>query len=241
MITDGAAEEESPISDREKREAQGAAQVFVKRMQQTRDVAALIDELFVPDFVSHFVSGDCDCLPPELYLCLSDTDRLRWFVALNNLSYLITLDVLHRPANYTEDESHELAFKSILPDTVAAKLQSLTSQEKDFQIGDSQAFQSLLLSLERALAEARPHLLRQGIEQTPEFQKELDDTVQDTGINYRVRAYIGGDDVKDCEPLIGFPANQKFYRVEIPLMMGVILVEDERQMKIVRLTYVDGD
>jgi len=95
--------------------------------------------------------------------------------------------------------------------------------------------------MEKVLAEARVHLIQQGIEQTPEFQRELDDKVTDTGIEYRVRAYIGGGNIKDCEPLIGFPANQKFYRVEIPLMMGVILAKVNGQMKIVRLTYVDGD
>jgi hypothetical protein len=52
-------EEEQLISDLEVREAQQAAHLFVRRIQQTRDVAPLIRELFAPNFISHFVSSDC--------------------------------------------------------------------------------------------------------------------------------------------------------------------------------------
>jgi hypothetical protein len=235
-------EEPQPISPQEKEEVQRAAQLFVRRMQQTRDVAPLINELFAPNFISHFVSGDCECIPPQLYSRLSRTERLRWFVALNNFSYLITLDVLQGPTRNPEDENYLAStFKRILPDKTAEELQNLMPQENDFQIEDYQAFRSLLIHMEEVLAEARAHLIQQGIEQTPEFQRKLDDKVTDRGIEYRARAYIGGGNIKDCEPLIGFPTNQKFYRVETPLMMGVILTKVNEQMKIVRLTYVDGD
>lgn len=235
-------EEPQPISAGERLEAQQAAQLFVSRMQQTRDVTALIDELFLPDFIAHFISADCECIPLSLYSRLSKNERLRWFAALNNYSYLVTLDVLHGPTRNPYDDKYlDSFFKRILPDKLAEQLQKLSPQESDFQITDYQAFQALLTPLEKLLAEARAHLIRQGVEQTTEFQKELDDKVTDTGIDYRVRAYIGGENIKDCEPLIGFPASQKFYRVETPLMMGVILIKDGGRMKIVRLTIVDGD
>jgi hypothetical protein len=244
MVTNPVAsqEEPQPISDQERKEAQQVAQLFVIRMQQTRDVTPLINELFAPNFISHFVSGDCECLSPQLYSRLSKTERIRWFVALYNLSYIITLDVLHGPTRNPEDEKYLAStFKRVLPNRTAEKLQKLMIQENDYQIKDYRAFRSLLTRMEKVLAEARAYLIQQGIEQTPEFQRELDDKVTDTGIEYRVRAYIGGNNIKDSEPLIGFPATQKFYRVEIPLMMGVILTKVNGQMKVVRLTYVDGD
>ncbi len=237
-----AQEEEVQAAPQEIEEAQETAQRFESRMLQTRDVAALFDELFLPNFISHFMSSDCECIPLSLYSQLSEDKRIRWFVAVNNISYLITLDVLHGPSRNPEDDKYlDSTFKRILPDKLAKQLQKLIPQESDFQITDYQAFQSTLISLEKILAKARVHLIRQGIEQTSEFQKELRDKVTNTDIGYRVRAYVGGENVKDCEPLIGFPANQKFYRVETPLMMGVILVKDGEQMKIVRLTIVDGD
>jgi hypothetical protein len=242
IAVNGQTEDEVPISVQEKVEAQQAARLFVSRMQQTRDVTPLINELFLPDFISHFVSGDCECISPSLYSQFSASERSRWFVALYNYSYLVTLDVLNRPKrNYSEDELRNLGFTSILPHDLAVRLQNLITQETQYQITDHQSFESLLNSMEGLLAEARQYLAQQNIEQTPEFQRELDDRITDTDIGYRVRAYIGGNNIKDCEPLIGFPANQKFYRVEVPLMMGVILVRDGGQMRIVRLTYVDGD
>ncbi len=237
-----AQEEEVEVSPQEIEEAQNTARRFVGRMQQTRDVSALINELFVPDFSSHFVSGDCECLPPWLYSQLSARERLRWFVALNNFSYLTILNVLHGPPrNPAADNYLDSTFESILPNDLARRLRKLIHQENDFQIADRQAFQSFLIPAEKTLAEARRHLVRQGIEQTPGFQKELRDEVTGKDIGYRVRAYVGGENVKDCETLVGFPADQIFYRVETPLMMGVVLTRHAGQMKIVRLTIVDGD
>jgi hypothetical protein len=235
-------EEAQPVSDVEVREAQQAAQLFVRRIQRTRDVAPLIRELFAPNFISHFISSDCECMSQELYSRLSKSERIRWFVALNNLSYLMTLDVLHGPMrNPKNKENLASTFKRILPDKVAEELQKLMVQENDYQVREYRAFRSLLIRMEKVLSKARAHLIRQDIEHTPEFQRELDDKVTGTGIEYRVRAYVGGQYIKDCEPLIGFSPKQKFYRVEIPLMMGVILTKVGREMKIVRLTYVDGD
>jgi len=211
-------------------------------MHKTRDVAPLIRELFLPNFISHFVAGDCECMSPHFYSRLSKRERIRWFVALNNFSYLITVDVLHgRDLNPSDEGYDASAFKGVLPDKTAENLQRIVPDKIDDQIKDNKVFRSLLSRVEKALAEARLHLIRRGIEQTPEFQRRLDDRVTNTDIGYRVRAYIGGDNIKDCEQLVGFPSKQKFYRVEVPLMMGVILVKHGKRMKIVKLTYVDGD
>lgn len=209
-------------------------------MQQTRDVNPLIRELFLPNFMSHFVSGEYD--EPEFCARLSQSERRRWFVVQNNYSYLITIDILNSSDLNPSDPGYEASiFKSILPDKLAEKLQTPAPQGYDFQCKDYQMFRPILVRTEKALARARAHLIKKRLEQTREFQKRLDDKVTNFGIDYRVRAYIGGENVKDCPPLVGFPSNQKFYRVEIPLMMGVILVKHGRQMKIVTLTYVDGD
>jgi len=93
-----------------------------------------------------------------------------------------------------------------------------------------------------AVAEAIRYLKRRDIEQTAQFQRRLktNDTFG-TGINYRVRVYTGGQNVKDCEPLVEFPESYRFIRVELPLLIGAIFIRDGEQMKIVRLTFVDGD
>ena len=237
---DYAADGES-FTEQEQREAQQTAQLFVKRMQETRDVAPLIDELFLSDFVSHFVSSD-DSVSPVLYARLTGTERLRLFIAQVNLSYLITLDIKsEKKRNYSEGEADRAAFKSILPAAVAERLRTVAWRDGELRFSSYQDFQSRLPELEKLLSEARDYLIKCGIEQTPEFRRTLDDTVQGTGVNYRVRMYVGGEEIKDCEPLAGFPPTQKFFRVETPLLMGLILVKAGGRMKIVRVTGVDGD
>jgi len=210
-------------------------------MRETRDVALLIDEMLLPDFISHFVSGD-GSVSPSVYSHLTKAERLRLFITQTNGSYLKTLDVKSETKrNYSENKSGKFAFKSILPAAMAERLRKVAWRGGEFRFSNYKDFHSRLPKIEQVLSEARDYLSTKGLEQNPKFQRRLDDTVQGTGINYRVRAYVGGDNIKDCEPLVGFPANQKFYRAETPLFVGVILVKIGDQMKIVRLTQVDGD
>ncbi len=162
-VSDGFAAECEPVTLKERIEAQQVAQQFVRRMQQTRDVAPLVDELFVPDFISHFTSDDN--VSPSLYSRLSLAERRRWFIAKLNLSYLITLDVLSKQQrNYSEADADRLAFRSILPATLAEKFRDMFSKDGDSLITDYQKLVSFLVALEGALAEARVHLIKQGID-----------------------------------------------------------------------------
>lgn len=234
--------DEVPLTEQEKCEAQQAAQHFVKRMQKTRDVSLLFEELFLPDFISHFVSDADESISASLYSQLTQAERRRLFIVQINGSYLITLDVKSGTTdNYPADKSGKSAFKNILPAAMAERLRNVAWREGELQFSDYQDFQSRLPKIEGVLSEARTYLIKRGIEQTPKFQRSLDDTITGEGINYRVRAYVGSDEIQDCEPLGGFPANQKFFRVETPLFLGVILVKDGNRMRIVRLTVVDGD
>lgn len=244
-----AAAEDDDLTDVERKEAQQTAQRFVKRMQETRDVAALVDELFVRDFTSHLTNGGA--VAPELYQRLDRAERLQLFSVWYNLSYLNLVDIQMNKfgrERYT-DEGEEFRFKSILPVVLAEKLQRILSGAQyyteadgdDRQFLDRGKLLSWLTDLEAALSEARVHLAKQNIEQTTEFQKELNDIVLGTGINYPVNAYIGGGSVKDSEPLIGYPADAKFFHIDTPLIIAVILVKEDGKMKIANLTFADGD
>ena len=216
------------------------ARHFVSRMQQTRDVAALFDELFLPDFIQHFVSEEG--LYPKLYARLTHTERQRFFIMQWNLNYLSSISIIseHDDMDVVTGEGKPKP-KMLLPYSVALKLRRAL-KSAGTELKTYRQFRIFLPAMEKALAEARFHLRRRGIEQTPEFQRELDSSEDlGSGINYRVRVYIGGKNVKDCEPLAGYPKDQKFFRIELPLLMGAILVKNGNRMKIVRLTIVDGD
>ena len=234
------AEEEGTV--REIKEAQEAARRFVVRMQQTRDVGALINELFLPGFVSHFVSEEG--VSHSLYSRLSRSERERLFVVIYNLHYVSAITIM---SDYDDMkvvyEEKTLKPRLLLPHSTLLKLRrALRQYFGKTELTSYQQIRSLLAAMETAVAEAIRYLKRRDIEQTAEFQRRV--TTSDTlgsGINYRVRVYTGGQNVKDCEPLVGFPENYRFIRVELPILLGAIFIRDGEQMKIVRLTFVDGD
>ncbi|HEX6189816.1 MAG TPA: hypothetical protein VFZ40_17200 [Pyrinomonadaceae bacterium] len=241
MINSGFPAEREMLTKQEEREAQQTAQRFVKRIQQTRDVVPLLDEMFLPDFISHFVSGE-ESVSPSIYSRLTPAERLRLFVAQTNAAYMGTLDAICTPdANRSEEERYRAAFESFLPSSTAEKLRSTVWRNNEFQFSSYEDFQLRLPQIEKVLSEARTHLVNQGLEQRPEFQRKLDDTVRGTGINYRVRTYIGGNNIQDCETIVGFPPSQRFFRVETPLLLGVVMTKVGNAMRIVRVTAVDGD
>ena len=230
-----AQEEDVEASPQEIEEAQESAQRFVSRMQQTRDVGALFDELFSADFISHFVSDDF--VPPSLYSRLSHTERQRLFAAIYNLHYLSAVAIMsdHDDMKVVTGE-RKSNLKILLPHSTLVKIR------RAFRLLGGEDNRMTSYRRFRILAEARAYLKEHEIERTAEFQRRLaPGNGLGTGIDYRVRTYIGGQNIKDCEPMAGFPKNQKFFRVELPLLIAAIFVRDGEQMKIVRLTYADGD
>ena len=233
-------EEEATV--KEIKEAQEAARHFVVRMQQTRDVGALIDDLFLPGFVSHFVSEEG--LSASLYSRLSRSERERLFVVTYNLHYLSAITIM---SDYDDmkviDEEKTLKPRLLLPYSTLLKLRRALRQSfGTTELTSHQQIRAFLPAMEMAVAEAIRYLKRRDIEQTSQFQRRLKTNDPfGTGINYRVRVYTGGQNVKDCEPLVEFPESYRFIRVELPLLIGAIFIRDGEQMKIVRLTFVDGD
>jgi len=229
-------------TDKERREAQAVAQNFVRRMQETRDVKPLLDDLFLPDFVSRFMS-DNENIPRTDYEKLNADERIRLVTIEVNAAYLATLDVLNTPRKrYVEGEDvYESAFASILPKHLADALKQAIWPNEKFGFSDAKDFRSRLPHIEKVLSDVRIYLANSEVEQTAEFKKRLKDEVTGVGLRYKVTTFIGGENIDDCEPLIGFPSDQKFFRIETPLMLGLVLVKHKNKLKIVRVTGVDSD
>lgn len=243
MVGGVSAQEEAEATPLEIEEAQATARRFVSRMLQTRDVAALFNELFLPDFTSHFVSDEF--VPPSLYAHLNRTERQRLFVVMYNVAYLSAVALMsdHEDMKVVYGEAQSNT-QTLLPRSTLMKLKRAVHLlgDENNRATSYRQLRVFLSAMENALAETRTSLAALDIEKTREFQRRLaPQNGLGSGIDYRVRAYIGGQNVKDCEPLIGFPQQQKFFRVELPLLIAAILVKDGRQMKIVRLTFADGD
>jgi hypothetical protein len=94
-IRAGVGQEEQELTSQETKAAQEVARHFVGRMQQTRNVATLLDELFLPGFVSHFTSEEG--IVPALFSRLTRSERQRLFTVMFDINYLSAGDDHKRP------------------------------------------------------------------------------------------------------------------------------------------------
>jgi hypothetical protein len=232
-------------TDKNETIAQRTSKEFVTKLLKKRNVADLTNTMFVNDFTSHFTS-ETEFFPDSLYNELTKKERERFFATEFNLFYLRAVDTYLKP-NEEKNKSLEKTFWSayavVLPIELAKRIEAVvvSKNKKPLQFTNVTDFRERIQLIENVLNESREYLAKMNFEQSPSFVKQFEDSVYDDAINYRVRKYVGGANIKDCEPLIGFPENQVFYRVETPLYMGVVFVKVGKHMKIVRLTVVDDD
>src|ERR1051325_171869 len=113
------AQDQTIVTEPEKREVQEFAKHFVARFLKTRDVRPLLAEYFLSDFTALHKQDFYEKVAPELYAKLSNRERVRLFVAQENLGYLITLDVMTQPDSQA---TTGLPFERLLPAAIARKL-----------------------------------------------------------------------------------------------------------------------
>lgn len=92
-----AKQDQATVTGPEKQEVREFAKRFVERFLKTRDVRPLLAAFFLSDFTSLSKQDFYEKVSPELYAKLSKSERVRLFVAQENLGYLITLDVMTQP------------------------------------------------------------------------------------------------------------------------------------------------
>ena len=94
-IVVSAADEE--LTAEEARETNALARLFVQRMRETNDVAVVIDELFVPDFIDRHLNGPESepfiFIKPSLARRLTRDELLGYYVANINFRHLHDLYV----------------------------------------------------------------------------------------------------------------------------------------------------
>jgi hypothetical protein len=210
--------------------AQAIAKRFVARIQRTRDVSVLFNELFLADFVAHNIVDDAESPLPSFYSRLTLQERRRSLSAEWNLDYFMAVETLGKYNDIEVASGEKLPnAKLLLPDSTLLKLQSAIRLSETNETSYSQYVLSLN-SFENVLAEVRQIMIKRGIEQTSTFRKELETGDKfGTGFNYEVR--VSTDD----RNFSGFPKEQKFFRVQLPILMSAVLVKDHDKMKILCL------
>ena len=228
------------VSESDTKMAQEVAQHFVKRLQETRDIKPIIDEMFLADFVPFLACQEDDV--PSFYSRLTKSERRRLFILQINVSYLATVD-LFAQLDFHSKNSH-IYFDSALSQELSVKLAKELSEHGTIPEFSSYVdFQTRLPKIEKVLHESMEYVKKRNIEPTPEFQRRLDDMVTGKGINYRIRV----SEITEKNPICGsfgtlpVKLRTRIFRVETPLMFALILVKRGKNMKIVYVDMADDD
>ena len=231
-----ARQEQTSVTDQEKKEVQEFARRFVARLLKTRDVRPLIAEFFLNDFTTVPKQDFYEKVSPELYAKLTKNERVRLFVAQENLGYIITLDVM------TQDKATDgIPFERILPVAVARKLSRSRLVEGNAKFTTRKDLFRELSRLERAILDARPFLKQKNLEQSETFLKKLGTFERDPHLNYRVRASLIDEDLKREFGFAKFAAGEKMFSVDTPILIELIVAKDGGKFKILTLVPADGD
>jgi hypothetical protein len=230
------AQDEATVTDQEKKELQEFAKRFVARLLKTRDLRPLIAEFFLNDFMSIPKQDYYEKVSPELYAKLSKNERVRLFVAQENLGYMITLEVMTH-ANATDGPP----FQGMLPVNVARKLNRSRLVEGSAKFTTRKDLLRELIRLERAILEARSFLKRKNLEQSETFLRSVSNFEKSSYLGYRVRASAVDEDFKRQIGLARFTIGQKIFGVDTPILIQLIVAKDAGKLKILTLLPADGD
>jgi hypothetical protein len=233
----GPMQDEVTVTADEKQQVQKFARQFVERFQKTRDVASLIPEFFLADFTSFWKQDFYDKVAPELYAKLNRRERVRLFVAQENLDYLITLDVMAQPDSIKS--ANDPPFTRILPDALARKLDRSPLIDGAAKFTSRRELLRELVNLEKAIRQARPLLKKQKLEQSPDFLKKISKFEKDRHLGYRVRASTIDADLKRELGFGRLAVGQKLFSVDTPILIELVLVNDGGKLRI--LTVVPAD
>lgn len=230
-------QEQSTVTDQEKQEVQEFAKRFVARFLKTRDVRPLIAEFFLREFTTLPKQDFYEKVSPELYAKLSGNERVRLFVAQENLGYMITLDVMASDSKATDG----LPFQKILPAGVARKLSRSRLVEGTAKFTNRRELLQELSRVEKAILEARPFLKRKNLEQSPAFLKKLGTFERDPHLGYRVRSSLIDEELKREPGFARFAAGQKLFSIDTPILIELIVAKVGGRFRILTLVPADGD
>ena len=234
--TPTARQEQTTVTEQEKKEVQEFARRFVARLLKTRDVRPLIAEFFLNDFTAVPKQDFYEKVSPELYAKLSKNERIRLFAAQENLGYIITLDVM------TQNKATDgVPFERILPVSIARKLSRSHLVEGNAKFTTRKDLFRELIRLERAILDARPFLKQKNLEQSETFLRKLGTFERDPHLGYRVRASVIDEDLKREFGFAKFAAGEKMFSVDTPILIELIVAKDGGKLKVLTLVPADGD
>ena len=227
------------VTDQERKEVQEFAKRVVEKLLKTRDVRSLIAEFFLKDFTAIPKQDFYEKVSPQLYAKLRKNERLRLFVAQENLGYIITLDVMANPDSETTTQN--APFLRILPAAVARKLSQSRLVEGTAEFTNRKELLRELSRTEKAILEARSFLNQKNLEQSPAFLRRFRRFEQDPNLGYRVRSSPIDEEVRREFEFLKFLAGQKAFSIDTPILIELIVVKEGGRFKILTIVPADDD
>ena len=229
---------EERATEMETQEVEKVATAFMKRLQETRDLASLKD-LYVDDFIKrkiefdkvkrssldplHNYFGSGFSVNPALLTQGNHHDWRRLYVASVNLKYFLVLSIASGP-----NAPKDLEIKKVFPPKVLALFEASPAYGKH-EIGTLEELRSVINILERASAMMRELFLRNPPEQMPEYKKNMQSwhsSDQEPRI-MRLSVEVA------TEEQFGFPKGTRFFKVLTkPWFFEIRLVKTNAGMKI---------
>lgn len=217
------------LSPDELREAMAIANLFIKRFRESRDMDRIIKQMFAKGF-DRFISGDSSWaglvgLPFPLIDHLDQSERVRCYSANFSIEYIMRLYLFGKVAL---DTTSKEPTGSILPPEVVKFFES--NQPQPVEVKTKEEARRILDIYERTVPFLRDHLISSPPEETHQFKQNLaafEKHLDDPGNNLGRPVPRTPD-----REVAGYPAGTRLIALEIPFHMGLILVRESGELKI---------
>ena len=206
------------LTAEELRETNALAQLFVKRMTETNDVAVVVDELFVPDFIDRYLNGPESepfiFIQPGLARRLPRDELLRYYVANINFRHLSDLYLYGK---FGGDQKAEREHRyppaiSRLVNRVNANYETIENADEDTDAEVAAAVARLRASLdmlERVSGLLRGEVSGRKLSQSARYKK----AVADWGERFKFyKPWLSAC----AEGCYGLPAGSRLFIVNVP-------------------------
>lgn len=251
MVTLPQSQEE--ITREEAKRAQEVADLFVKRMIETGDLAPVIDELFVADFIQRYIKHQKNIsqesnAPSEIFFApglwykpdllnqATEDDWRRFYIATYNFLYQVFIVGMNRVANdlLNGNTPDDKEIESIFPQKISEFFNAhpilknfIRRKDKQIPIGALEEMRSATVTLEQGLRLLREEVGSGQIKPSDESKKVLEMLNHPDLEKHFV-------EVSEKE-YYGFPPRTRalLTHIPLPLMLGVILVDVNGKYKIV--------
>jgi hypothetical protein len=234
-ISESQAQKQSEeITADEIRDAQQTAKLFIKRLSETRDLRPIIKEMYATGFTKGALKSEL--LMGLIGLPVGDTEQssqeelLSYYTLAFSVQYVLTALLASKVS--LDEEAAAKSFE-LLPQNVKDYMRSV---EEPKGIKPQERVRFLNEANEKTLTLLKEYLSKNPPEGTEQFQKNLaafTAHLNDEGNHWGKPSVMVFE-----EKGYGYPAGTRFIRMEVPFHIGLVLVKEKGQLKILFATSV---